>query len=210
MLTSLNWEIEKEYWREGYKYIAGVDESGRGALCGPVVAAVVIFDKPFSEISYIKDSKKLSSKQRIIAYNIILKHALCISIGLANSIEIDKINIRNATHKAMKQAIDNLIIKPQLVLIDGNSSPLIPYPFRCIIKGDAKVISIAAASIIAKVFRDYLMTRFAKEYPYYGFEKNKGYGTSFHINRIKEYGITPWHRASFKDIKFFINNLFYR
>lgn len=209
MVISLNWETEKEYWSKGYKYIAGIDEAGRGALCGPVVTSAVIFDKPFQEAIYINDSKKLSPSQKIFAYKIIIKKALCISIGLANSQEIDKINIRNATHNAMLEAIKKLIIEPQIILIDGNSAPLITSPFRCIIKGDTKVISIAAASIIAKVFRDYLMIEYSKKYPNYGFDKNKGYATFSHINNIKKYGLTPWHRLSFKDAKFFINNLFY-
>ena len=189
--------------------IAGIDEAGRGALCGPVVAAAVIFKSPFFGWEVIKDSKKLSAAKRLLSYLIIIKNALCVSIGLANSSEIDKINIRNATHKAMIRAINSLAIKPEITAIDGNSIPTEGMNMLSVIKGDDKIISIAAASIIAKVYRDYIMTEYAKIYPGYGFEKHKGYPTEEHLQKIKKNGLTPWHRKSFKDIKFMINNLFY-
>lgn len=208
MNTYWNWELERDYWQNGKKYIAGVDEAGRGALCGPVVASAVIFKEPFDGWRVIKDSKKLSPEQRIKGYHTIMKNAFCIAIGLANSQEIDKINIRNATHRAMIHALDNLPVPPEIVLIDGNSYPPYNAYLKCIIKGDDKVVSIAAASIIAKVYRDLLMMEYSKTYPGYGFEKHKGYGTVEHIKKIKQYGVTPWHRMSFRHTQFHQYNLF--
>jgi ribonuclease HII len=193
-----NWNLENDYWQNGKKYIAGVDEAGRGALCGPVVACAIIFNKPFSEWEVIRDSKKLNPEQRKRSYQVILHHALCVGIGLANSNEIDTINIRNATHVAMIHAINNLSVVPEIILVDGNAKPFQSSHVRCIIKGDDSVVSIAAASIIAKVFRDYLMEEYAKTYPAYGFEKHKGYGTAEHMQSIRKYGVTPWHRLSFR------------
>ncbi len=203
------WKFEEGLWKEGIKYIAGVDEVGRGALCGPVVASAVVFNKPFIGWEVIKDSKKLSSTNRLRCFFLIIKNALSVSIGLAKSVEIDKINIRNATHKAMIRAIDNLAIKPDIAVIDGNSVPNYNLLMRSIVKGDNKIVSIAAASIIAKVYRDYLMNEYGKNYRGYGFEKHKGYGTNEHLNSIKKLGITPWHRITFKCIGIFKDNLFY-
>ena len=203
-----NWQLEKEYWQSGKNYVAGVDEAGRGALCGPVVAAAVIFKESFSEWEVIKDSKKLSPVQRKASYYTIIKNAFCMGVGLANSQEIDKINIRNATHKAMIQALNNLSVAPEIILVDGNSQPFLSSQVRCIIKGDDEVVSIAAASIIAKVYRDYLMEEYARAYPVYGFEKHKGYGTEEHIINIQKHGTTPWHRVSFRNTQFHQIKLF--
>jgi ribonuclease HII len=203
-----NWNLENDYWQNGIKYIAGVDEAGRGALCGPVVASAVIFNQPFSEWEVIRDSKKLSPEQRKRSYHVILNHAFCVGVGLANSNEIDTINIRNATHIAMIHAINNLSIIPDIILVDGNAKPVQSSHVRCIIKGDDSVVSIAAASIIAKVFRDYLMQEYAKTYPAYGFEKHKGYGTAEHLLRIEKFGITPWHRLSFRNTHYRQHKLF--
>lgn len=202
------WKFEEKLWKKGFRYIAGVDEAGRGALCGPVVAAAVIFKEPFEGWEVIRDSKKLKPIDRLRSYLKIIRNSLNISIGLANSIEIDKINIRNATHKAMIRALENLVIKPEVAIIDGNSIPTYDTEMQCIVKGDERVVSIAASSIIAKVYRDYLMCEYAKKYPIYGFDRHKGYGTYEHISKIKEMGITPWHRLSFKDVQIFRDNLF--
>lgn len=185
---------------EGYKFIAGIDEVGRGPLAGPVVACAVILPKD-TFIDGINDSKKLSEQKRKKVLEDIRKCALSIGIGLVDQNIIDDINILNATKLAMLRAVENLHIKPQILLIDALN---IEYnlPQKAIIRGDERSISIAAASIVAKVYRDKLMCKYAKEYPQYGFEKNKGYGSVSHIESIKKYGICPLHRHSF--IKNFI------
>ncbi|MBU79635.1 MAG: ribonuclease HII [Flavobacteriales bacterium] len=183
--------------------LAGVDEVGRGTLAGPVVAAAVILD--FKNLpDDINDSKKVSKKNREIISTKILENSIT-SIGHATVEEIDDINILRASLLAMKRAVEGLSKKPKLVLIDGNHIPDIKIESKSIIKGDNKSLSIAAASIIAKVYRDNLMTEYSKKYPGYLWEKNSGYGTKEHLEAIKNLGITPIHRTSFKPIYNMLN-----
>jgi len=177
-------------------YIAGIDEVGRGPLSGPVVTAAVVLPKDV-QILYINDSKKLSEEKREALYSEIMDKALAIGIGMAHPNVIDEINILNATYKAMQIAIGNLDIKPDILLVDAVKIPDIDIPQEGIIKGDEKSISIAAASIIAKVTRDRMMQGYDELYPEYYFAKNKGYGTSEHIQALLEHGPSPIHRHSF-------------
>jgi ribonuclease HII len=190
---------EKKYRTQGFQLIAGVDEVGRGPLAGPVVAAAVILPQDFY-LEGIDDSKKLSEKRREEYNEIIKKEALSIGISMISATIIDEINIYEATKKAMKEAISKLTPKPDFILIDAMKLEL-PYASESIIKGDAKSISIAAASIVAKTARDQLMKDLAKTYPQYGFEQNMGYGTKEHIHAIHTSGITSYHRKSFAPIK---------
>ncbi len=187
---------EKEGYKKGYTYIGGVDEAGRGPLAGPVVASVVVFDEK-TIIYGVNDSKKLSPQKREELFAIIKEKALDYGIGIVNNEEIDEFNILNATHMAMKKAINNLKNKPDYLLIDATKIPNINITQNPIIKGDSKSISIAAASILAKVTRDKIMEEYNEIYPEYGFLKHKGYGTQEHYDAIKAYGITPIHRKSF-------------
>jgi ribonuclease HII len=189
-------EYENELYEKGYSLIAGVDEAGRGPLCGPVVAAAVILKKD-SHIAGVNDSKKLSEKKREELYEKITNEALAYAVGIVDEKTIDKINILEATRLAMKQAVEGLKILPEYVLVDAEKKVPISIPFSPIIKGDAKSESIAAASIIAKVTRDRLMQTEALKYPEYNFNKNKGYGTRDHILAIKEHGLCPIHRVTF-------------
>lgn len=185
---------EKRY--EEYGAICGVDEVGRGPLAGPVVAGAVILPKG-EKILYLNDSKKLSAKKREELYEEIMEKALAAGIGLASPARIDEINILQATYEAMRQAVENLVIKPDVLLNDAVTIPDITVMQVPIIKGDAKSVSIAAASIIAKVTRDRLMEQYEEVLPGYGFASNKGYGSAEHIKALKELGPTPIHRRSF-------------
>lgn len=187
-------EFEEKY--KAYTYIAGVDEVGRGPLAGPVVAACVILDKN-KQILYLNDSKKLSEKKREALYKEICESAVAYSIGIVSPARIDEINILNATYEAMRAAISNLKLKPDILLNDAVHIPEVDIKQVSIIKGDAKSVSIAAASIVAKVSRDRLMVEYDSLYPEYKFAKNKGYGTKEHIAAIKEHGLCPIHRRSF-------------
>ncbi len=189
-------EIEEELYKKGIKLVCGVDEAGRGPLCGPVVAAAVIL-KEGDKIEGVNDSKKLSEKKREQVYDRIMQNALAVGIGMSDVDIIENINILNATKLAMKQAISNLKIKPEYVLIDGNQMINIDIDGETVVHGDAKSESIAAASIIAKVTRDRMLIDWDKEYPEYGFAKHKGYGTKAHVEAIKKYGLSPIHRPSF-------------
>ena len=192
------YKYEKELYKSGCKYIGGVDEVGRGPLIGSVVAACVILPFDFA-LEGLTDSKKLSEKKRDEFYKIIWDKAIAIGIGIVDEKVIDEVNIYEATKIAMKKAISDTNIKPDHVLIDA--MPLdIDVPTTSIIKGDAKSISIAAASVIAKVTRDKMMYELDKIYPMYGLANNKGYGTKKHIEAIKKYGITKYHRLSFKPV----------
>lgn len=187
---------ENECINNGYNLVCGVDEAGRGPLAGPVFAASVIF--PVNTIiEGINDSKKISEKKRERLFEIIKQKALAYSIAYATEEEIDEINILNATFLAMSRAVEGLKVKPDIALIDGNKSPELNIPTMCIIKGDAKSQSIAAASILAKVSRDRLMKELSLKYPEYQFEKHKGYGTALHRELIKKYGCCPIHRKTF-------------
>lgn len=178
--------------------IAGVDEVGRGPLAGPVLAAAVILTKP---ILGLRDSKKLTEKKRIQLCEIIKREARCWAIGMASVAEIDEINILQASLLAMKRSVHNLKIKPHKVLVDGNKCPDITIEVEAIIGGDDLIAEISAASIIAKVTRDQMMVQLAKEYPLFGFDQHKGYGTPSHLKAIALYGITPIHRMSFAPVK---------
>ena len=188
--------FENEGYEKGYKYIGGIDEAGRGPLAGPVVAAVVVF-KQGTKIEGINDSKKLSESKREELFDIIKNEALDYGIGIVQREEIDEYNILNATYMAMKKALNCLKQTPDYLLVDAAHVPDIDIEQKSIIKGDSKSISIAAASILAKVTRDHIMYEYDKIYPEYGFESHKGYGTDKHYQAIREHGITPIHRRSF-------------
>lgn len=189
------YSYERELYKNGVNLIAGIDEVGRGPLIGPVVAACVILPKDF-ELEGLTDSKKLSEKKRNKFNDIILKEAVAVGIGQVEADEIDKLNIYEATKVAMKKALDNLQVKPDHVLIDA--MPLdIDIPSTSIIKGDSKSITIAAASVVAKVYRDSILEKLDKIYPMYGLCQNKGYPTKKHLDAIKEFGICKYHRMSF-------------
>lgn len=187
---------EAQLREEGYKLIAGVDEVGRGPLAGPVVAAAVIMPEKF-DIPGIDDSKKLSEKKREELFEVIKEKAVAYSIGIVDHNIIDEINILQATKLAMKKAIEALPKQPDYILFDAVKIEDINIPQQAIIKGDAKVLAIAAASIIAKVTRDRMMVGYAQEYPWYAFEKNKGYGTKAHYEGIAAKGTCPIHRMTF-------------
>lgn len=191
--------FENKYRKEGFQWIAGVDEVGRGPLAGPVIAAAVILPKDFY-LTGIDDSKKLSENKRDEYFNFIQDNAVAIGIGIVEPKVIDQINIYEATKKAMNHAIFALDKQPEVLLIDAMKLET-PYIIESIVKGDAKSISIAAASIIAKVTRDRLMREYANLYPKYKFETNMGYGTKEHLEAIQTIGITPIHRKSFAPIK---------
>ena len=185
---------EKEYEHLGY--ICGIDEVGRGPFAGPVVAGAVVLPRD-CRILYINDSKQLSEKKREELYEEIMDKAVAAEVGYASPARIDEINILQATYEAMREAVAKLPIKPQILLNDAVTIPGISIPQVPIIKGDAKSISIAAASIVAKVTRDRLMREYDKIMPQYGFASNKGYGSGAHIEALKKYGPTPIHRRSF-------------
>ena len=188
-------EFENELYESGIKYIAGIDEVGRGPLVGPVVTAAVILPKDFYD-ERINDSKKLTEKKRELLYDVIMENAVSVGIGISSEDVIDDINILEATKKAMIEAVNNLSVKPQHLLIDAVKLN-VDIPQTSIIKGDAKSESIAAASIIAKVTRDRMMIELDKEHPEYDFKHNKGYGTKKHIEAIEKYGILKEHRKTF-------------
>jgi ribonuclease HII len=190
-------DIEYKYWNNGIKYIAGVDEAGRGPLAGPVVAAAVIFPSEV-KIDGINDSKRLSAKERERLFDIINEKAISVGVGIIDHTVIDEINILNATFRSMHEAIGKLTNRPDHLLIDGPRFAGANIPFTAIIDGDAKCFSIAAASIIAKVSRDRLMKEYDKQYPQYGFAKHKGYGTKAHLEAIKKHGPCAIHRKSFR------------
>lgn len=193
-------EFEREY--EGFGLVCGIDEAGRGPLAGPVVAGAAILPADCT-ILYLNDSKKLSEKRREELFLEIQEKAVAWSTGMASPERIDEINILNATYEAMREAIEGLSVQPQVLLNDAVTIPDIALRQVPIIKGDAKSVSIAAASILAKVTRDHMMAEYAKLYPEYGFEKHKGYGTAAHIAALKEFGPCPIHRKSF--IKNFVS-----
>ncbi len=195
-LTNLK-EIEKELYKKGFENICGIDEAGRGPLAGPVVVAGVIMPKD-SMIEGVNDSKKVSEKKREKLYDLIIEEAISYSVAIIKEDVIDDINILNATKQGVTQVVDNLDVKPDLIIVDAltniNTRGI---PYDSIIKGDAKCYNIAAASIIAKVTRDRIMRQWDEIYPQYGFISHKGYGTAKHIAAIKEYGLCPIHRRSF-------------
>ena len=192
-----------EHAYEGqYELICGIDEAGRGPLAGPVVAGAVILPKD-CEILYLNDSKKLSASRREALYDEIMEKAVAVGVGMASPARIDEINILQATYEAMRKAVEQLSVVPDLLLNDAVTIPEMPYRQVPIVKGDAKSVSIAAASVIAKVTRDRLMMQYDKILPEYGFAQNKGYGSQSHIEALKRVGASPIHRRSF--IKNFIS-----
>lgn len=193
------YEYEDQLRNEGYSLITGIDEAGRGSLAGPVVAAAVILPGQFF-IPDIKDSKKLTSKKRTGLYYAILKKAIDIGIGIVEANIIDNININQASFLAMKRAILNLKIIPDYLLVDGFKIPHLKISQIRLIKGEDKSISIAAASIIAKVYRDNIMVKFDQKYPQYYFRKNKGYGTEEHFKALEKYGATEIHRKTYNRV----------
>ncbi|MDR1689422.1 MAG: ribonuclease HII [Clostridiales bacterium] len=188
--------FEREYAAAGYKYIGGADEVGRGPLAGPVVACIVILPEGFTYPG-INDSKKVSKKLRAALSDVIKENAVSYAVSEVSESEIDEINILNATKKAMTGAFELLPIKPDFILADAITIPEIAIAQKSVIGGDAKSITIAAASIVAKVYRDEVMVRYGVKYPQYGFERNMGYGTAEHIAALKKYGPCPLHRRSF-------------
>ena len=187
---------EYEHKYEHLGYLCGIDEVGRGPLAGPVVACAVILPKD-SQILYLNDSKKLSASKREELYDVIMREAVSVGIGMRSPERIDEINILQATYEAMREAVSKLDVMPQVLLNDAVTIPQITIPQVPIIKGDAKSVSIAAASIVAKVTRDRLMEEYDKVFPEYGFASNKGYGAAVHIEALKKYGPTPIHRKTF-------------
>ncbi len=193
----MDWlEFESLAYDKGYKSVCGVDEAGRGPLAGPVCAAAVILPQGLI-LDGVNDSKKLTEKKREKLYDVITESAVAYNVAYATVEEIEELNILNATMLAMKRAVEGLQIPADFAYIDGNRTPELNIPCEYIIKGDARSMSVAAASILAKVSRDRLLLEYAKEYPQYFFEKHKGYGTKLHTDMIREYGPSPVHRMSF-------------
>lgn len=190
------WQIEDSFYAQGCQVICGVDEAGRGPLAGPVCAAAVILPKHL-EIPGLTDSKKLTDKKRRELFPLIQEQAVAYGIGLSSQEEIDDINILQATFLAMERALSQLDVCPDMVLIDGNRERDFGVPVQTVIKGDSLSANIAAASILAKVTRDNLMMELAQQYPQYGFEIHKGYGTKAHYEALRQYGASPIHRRSF-------------
>jgi ribonuclease HII len=192
----MDYSYEQNALNKGYKTICGVDEAGRGPLAGPVYAAAVILPLGL-EIDGLNDSKKLTEKKREQLFDVICEKAISYSVGIATEKEIDEINILNATFLAMRRAVEGLSVKPDYALIDGNQHPRLSIVDETIVKGDAKSMSVAAASILAKVSRDRYMLEMAEKYPEYCFEKHKGYGTKLHYEMLEKYGASEIHRRSF-------------
>lgn len=205
-MTEEKLQKERERLKEMHRYeekyypvtslIGGIDEAGRGPLCGPVVAACVILPKD-AELLYLNDSKKLSEKRRELLFPEIKEKAVSFGVGIVENDVIDEINILNATKLAMKKAIDSMSVRPEQLLIDAVHLDDIDIPQVAIIKGDAASVSIAAASVIAKVTRDHIMLEYDKKYPEYGFAHHKGYRTKAHYEALKKFGLTPIHRKTF-------------
>ena len=190
------WTLENEIYDSGVALLCGVDEAGRGPLAGPVCAAAVRLPRGLV-IEGLNDSKKLTEKKREALYDVICEKAESFGIAFASVEEIEELNILGATMLAMNRAIAQIAPAPEMALIDGNRSSGIEVPARCVVKGDATCADIAAASILAKVTRDRLMLKLAEEYPHYGFEQHKGYGTAAHYAALREFGPSPVHRPSF-------------
>ena len=192
-------EYEHKHWSSGKKYLAGIDEAGRGPLAGPVVSAAVILPQDI-ELPGVNDSKKVSEKKREVLYVDIQEKALCVGVGWADVAEIDEKNILQATYQSMRQAVGNLRITPEILLVDGRKADIKHFRQESIIDGDEKSLSIAAASIIAKVTRDGIMRQYDIVFPKYGFARHKGYGTKLHVEAITHCKATPIHRKSFNPV----------
>jgi ribonuclease HII len=189
-------ELEESYWEKGFEHIAGVDEAGRGPLAGPVVAGAVILPKGIF-IEGVNDSKKLSARQRETLYHRIFEVALSVGVGVVSHEVIDRINIYQASILAMRKAIDKLSLVPAIVLADGNSFRHEELRYQNVVGGDAKSMTIAAASIVAKVTRDSMMCEYHTQFPEYGFDRHKGYGTRLHVDALRRHGLCPIHRRTF-------------
>lgn len=192
--------LERKLWSHGYEAVAGLDEAGRGPLAGPVVAAAVVLGVEF-DIGEVNDSKKLSAKKRLGLYIKIIREARYCAIGAANAREIEEINILQASLLAMKRALDRIPVVADYILVDGNQKIPVQTRQRTIVGGDGKSVSIAAASILAKVARDFVMEAYDKCWPVYEFSKNKGYATAKHIRMLESYGPCPVHRKTFRKVK---------
>ena len=193
-------KYEKELYNQGINLIGGVDEAGRGPLVGPVVAACVILPKNY-DLPGLNDSKQLTEKKRDKFYDIIMKDAISVGVGIVDAAKIDEINILEASRLAMKLAIEDMNVKPEFVLSDAMKLTNIDIPYKDIVHGDALSLSIAAGSVIAKVTRDRMMYELDKKYPEYGFAKHKGYPTKLHLENIKKYGLLDNYRLSYKPVK---------
>ena len=206
METIDNWQYEKELFNEGYNIVCGVDEVGRGPLVGPVVTSCVVLPKDF-ELEGLTDSKKLTEKKRDKYYDYIINNCVAYAVGECSSEEIDKYNILEATKIAMKRAIDkvNEQVKIDYVLIDGNMKFNFDYKYKSIVKGDYKSISIAAASVVAKVTRDRMLYELDEKYPQYGFKNHKGYPTKAHLEAINKYGLIEGYRKSYGPVQDVLN-----
>jgi len=191
--------FEKEIRARGFRLVAGLDEAGRGPLAGPVVAAAVILP-PRARLSGVDDSKRLSPQQREKAFALLQEKSSAIGVGIVEAGEIDQMNIHQASLRAMEKAVAKLPVIPDFLFIDGLYTLNLPIPQKAIVKGDQKCLSIAAASIVAKVTRDRIMTAHHEEYPEYNFVRHKGYGTKEHLQAIEKYGCCPLHRQSFRRI----------
>ena len=192
--------FEKELWEKGFRFIAGIDEAGRGPLAGPVVAAAVVFPQNIEPFLF-KDSKKLSEKKREKLFYEIFEKAVSVGVGFADSLEIDELNILNATKLAVKRAISSLSVEPDFLITDALKIEEFEENSLVLVKGDEKSFSCACASIVAKVVRDFIMKDLAKLFPDYGFERHKGYPTKYHIEMIKKVGVSPIHRRSFGKVE---------
>ncbi len=194
--------LEEELIKKGHEYVAGIDEAGRGPLAGPVVAAAVILPRVYTS-DVLNDSKKISAKLREKIYEELTDPGSGVvwSFSVINHEIIDEINILNATHRAMAESAMSLKNQPSFAIIDGKPVKGFPYQYQSVVKGDEKCLSIAAASIIAKVERDRLMLRYSEDYPQYGFDRHKGYGTKLHLDALKEFGPCPIHRHSFAPVR---------
>jgi ribonuclease HII len=201
-------KYEQKYWDDAKQFLAGIDEAGRGPLAGPVVSAAVILPQDI-ELPGVKDSKKISEKKREVLYGNIQEKALSVGIGWSDVAEIDEKNILKATYQSMRQAVGNLHINPEILLVDGRKADIKHFQQESIINGDQKSLSIAAASIIAKVTRDRMMRQFDIVFPEYGFAKHKGYGTKQHIEAIQKSKATPIHRKSFNPVSHHLPNMAY-
>ena len=190
------WQFEENIMSKGFQIVCGVDEAGRGPLAGPVCAAAVILPA-YAEIPGLNDSKKLSDKKRRELFPVICEKALAYGIAFSDEKEIDEINILQATFVAMKRAVEMLSVKPDYILVDGNKIPAFDIPAQSVVKGDSLSASIAAASVLAKVTRDDLMLKMAEQYPVYGFDIHKGYGTKAHYDALTKHGPSPIHRLTF-------------
>ncbi|USK35684.1 ribonuclease HII [Bacillus sp. F19] len=191
--------FERQARDKGYKYICGIDEVGRGPLAGPVVAAAVILPEEFF-LPGLTDSKKLSAEKRELFFEKIVSESVAYGIGTISPAQIDEVNIYQATKAAMLKAVDELAVRPEYMLIDAMEIAL-PIPQESLIKGDARSVSIAAASVVAKVTRDRIMKKLAQKFPQYGFDQNMGYGTKLHLEALNKNGVTDYHRKSFSPVK---------